>query len=75
MKVIALTETKPSAAMVVGAPLFVKVAVPVGMVAGVQLLFSIHSLGSPALLPTHVASCARADATPSAVLASSTANE
>src|ERR1700742_3052846 len=67
--------TVPLAVTLVGAPLFWKVAVPVGMVAGPQLAFSSHSLGSPALPPTHIASCACADTTPSAVPASRIARQ
>src|SRR5665213_1638125 len=67
--------TRPLAVTAVGAPLLVKVAVPVGMVCGDQLLFSSHSLASPGLPPIQVASCARAPATPNAVVASSTASD
>src|SRR5258708_35183654 len=50
-------------------PLVESVAVPSGTLPPVQLAGSVHSLGSPTLPPTHVASTARADTIPSAVLA------
>jgi hypothetical protein len=70
---IALRSTTPFAYTVVGAPLFVNVAVPSGMLLGDQLAGSIHSLGSPPLPPIQVASAAWAAVVISAVLASSAA--
>jgi hypothetical protein len=46
--------------------LVLKVAVPVGIVAGFQLLFSSYSLGSPPWPPTQVASWACAEIAPKA---------
>src|SRR5882757_958042 len=56
-------------------PVLEKVATPSGTVAGVQLFGSTHSLGSPPLPPTHVASTAWAATTPRAVEASRMASE
>jgi hypothetical protein len=56
-------------------PVFVKVAIPSGTVPPLQFSGSIHSVGSPALLPTQVASTAWAETTPSAVVPSNTASE
>src|SRR5712672_1373622 len=56
-------------------PVLEKVATPSGTVAGVQLFGSTHSLGSPPLPPTDVASTAWAATTPRAVEASRMASE
>src|SRR4051794_21006657 len=66
--------TIPLASTVVW-PVLVNVAVPSGMAPPDQFNGSTHSVGSPPLPPTHVASTACADTTPSAVVARRTASE
>ena len=70
MKVIALKSTTPVLATVVPVAPVVKVAVPSGVAADVQLAESFQLVGSPASAPVQVPSTAWAAVVPSAVLAS-----